>query len=247
MEKEEYRRLFELEERLWWFLGMRDISLTLLNRFLPQPIEPLAILDAGCGTGGMIRHLTSYGSVVGVDLASDALAFARLRNPERLVQGSLLRLPFPAETFDLVSCFDVIYHQAVPDDDAALAEIARVLRKEGTLLLRVPAHDRLRSQHDNAVHTRHRYARKELDEKLRRRDLHPLFMSYANCFLFPVAFAMRSLEKFVPGEDRGSEVRATSSMTNRLLIYFLKLEALILRATGLPFGLSLLAVARRRP
>lgn len=247
MEKEEYGRLFELEEHLWWFVGMRDISLTLLNRFLPQPGGPLAILDAGCGTGGMIGHLRMYGSVVGVDLASHALALARLRSSERLVQGSLLRLPFPTETFDLVSCFDVIYHRAIPDDDAALAEIARVLRKEGTLLLRVPAHDRLRSHHDKAVHTRHRYARRELDEKLRRRGLHPLFMSYANCFLFPVAFAIRSLEKFIPGEDRGSEVRPTSPFTNRLLVSLLKLEARILRVTRLPFGLSLLAVARRQP
>ncbi len=86
MEKEEYGRLFELEEHLWWFVGMGKISLTLLNRFLEDQSQR-SILDAGCGTGGMVEHLRTFGAVTGVDLSSQALDYGRHRHPGRLARG----------------------------------------------------------------------------------------------------------------------------------------------------------------
>ncbi len=246
METEEYRRLFELEDHLWWFAGMREISLNLLNRFLPDT-RPLSILDAGCGTGGMLQHLSRYGSAVGVDLSQQALGFARLRKTGHLAQASLSQLPFYAETFDLVTSFDVIYHRAIDDDELALAEIARVLRPQGTLLLRVPAHDRLRSSHDEAVHTRQRYGRKELIEKLGRAGFRTIYVSYANCFLFPIAVLKRFMDGLSPGSKKSSDVKPLSAPLNRLLLSVFRLEARLLGRSRLPFGLSLIAVAKNPP
>lgn len=245
MEREEYRRLFELEDRLWWFVGMRELSLTLLERFLASG-RPLRILDAGCGTAGMLSALGRFGSVVGFELSSEALGFARRREEKRLVRGSLLQLPFASAAFDLVTSFDVIYHLAVPDDRGALSEMARVLRSGGTLLLRVPAHDRLRSRHDRAVHTRQRYGRRELREKLEQAGLQPVYLSYANCLLFPAAVARRWVGNILPGQSERSEVRDIPAVLNRLLLAILRLEARAARLGRLPFGLSLIAVARRR-
>lgn len=249
MEREEYRRLFELEDHLWWFAGMRAISLTLLDRFLGPPVRSssreLRILDAGCGTGGMLPHLGRYGRVVGCDISAHALGFAQRRREGYLVRGSLLRLPFSPQSFDVVTSFDVIYHQAIPDDEQALAEMARVLRPRGTLLLRVPAHDRLRSGHDRAVHTRHRYSRKELHQKLRRAGLRPVFLTYANGLLFPVALVKRLGERLLPDTNEGSEVKPVSRSLNCLLTSVLRLEALALRHVRLPIGLSVVAVAER--
>jgi SAM-dependent methyltransferase len=243
VEKEEYQRLFELEDRLWWFVGMRAISLALIERFVPHP-SPLAILDVGCGTGGMLEHLGRYGSVVGVDVSDQALAYAKHREPRALVRAGLPHLPFVTGSFDLLTSFDVIYHQAVGDDEAALSEMARLLRAGGRLLLRVPAHDWLRGRHDVAVQTRHRYGKRELREKLRRAGLEVSYLSYANCFLFPVAVSMRLAEKLSRPQE-GSDVRDVSPPVNQLLTGALKLEAAILPRAPLPLGLSLVAVAER--
>lgn len=244
MEKEEYQRLYELEDHLWWFVGMRALSLSLIERFV-RGTPSFSILDVGCGTGGMMFELRAFGSVVGVDPSDQALTFAKRRDAGHLVQAGLPRLPFPSRSFDLLTSFDVIYHQAVPDDEKALGEMARLLRPGGKLLLRVPAHDWLRGRHDTAVHTRHRYGKAELRHKLHRAGLEPTFVSYANCFLFPLAAAMRFTEGIFPPRNDGSDVKEVPALLNKLLTVPLKLEAVILRRGSLPFGLSLVAVAER--
>jgi len=244
MERDEYRRLYELEDTLWWFRGMERISRALLERCVEKP-DRFQILDAGCGTGGMLRSLDDLGMVTGLDRSPEALGFARRRHEARLVRGSVEHLPFADESFDLVTSFDVLYHLAVRDDVAALREVKRVLRPGGTILLRVPAGEALRSRHDEAVHTRERYGRAELEGKLRQAGLEPEFVSYANCLLFPIALVRRLAERALGSKREGSEVEPVGSFLNEALQFPLRLEARFLRFTSLPFGLSLVAVAKR--
>ena len=244
MEHDEYRRLRELEDHMWWFRGMELISLALVERFVANASE-LAILDAGCGTGGMLRPLSRFGTVTGLDRSAQALRLAKTRATGALVQASVERAPLAEKSFHLVTSFDVLYHLDVHDDTEALREIARVLRPGGTFLVRVPAHESLRSQHDEAVHTRQRYGKKELVEKLRGAGLEPIFVSYANCLLFPLALLRRGAEKLTSRKREGSEVEAYHPTLNQLLSIPLTIEAWLLRRTSLPFGLSLVAVARK--
>ena len=244
MEKEEYRRLYELEDRLWWFVGMRHITLTLIDRFLSGS-EDLLILDAGCGTGGMLPYLGRFGTRLGIDISDEALQFVRLRETEPLARASVSNLPFRVHSFDLVTSFDVIYHRAVENDELAMAEMARVLRPNGSLLIRVPAYNWMRSAHDDAVHTGRRYTRRGLDKKLRRAGLRPTFVTYANTLLFPVAVAYRFLGKLRPHRRHGSDVGPMIPSLNRWFGAALKLEAGILRHSRLPFGLSVIALAQK--
>lgn len=244
MEQGEYRRLYELEDELWWFLGMKAISTALLDRFVGSR-DDLAVLDVGCGTGGMLSALARYGSVTAIDYSRHALELARQRDRGSLAFGSVSRLPFASESFDLVTAFDVLYHLGVSDDVEALVEIARVLRPRGTLLVRVPAFDALRSQHDEAVHTRERYGKRELVQKLRTARLEPVFVSHANCLLFPVAALRRGAERVLGTGREGSEVKAVGPALNRVLLLPLRVESWWLKRRSLPFGLSLVAVARK--
>lgn len=243
MESEEYRKLFELETHLWWFQGMKEISFALLDRFV-STAAPLRILDAGCGTGGMLVELRRRGAVIGIDASEDAMRFASARSTVPLARGDVSALPFTSSSFDLITSFDVLYHLNVRDDEVALAELARALKPEGTLLLRVPAYDRLRSRHDTAVHTRQRYGRRELEGKLRRAGLDPVFVSFANCLLFPIAVVRRAIERIHSSRTVGSEVEPAHALLNSLLLGVLRFEARLIRFTRLPFGLSLVAVAR---
>src|SRR5262245_43823011 len=101
-----YRLTYLSEEGLWWYLGMNNLTDLLLDRAgLPVPAE---ILDAGCGTGGMLARLARRGRVTGLDVSSLALGYCRCRDQRRLVQGSTGRLPFADARFDLVTSFDVL-------------------------------------------------------------------------------------------------------------------------------------------
>ncbi len=192
--------MFRREERHWWYAGMRKTALALLGRALQgeqaRSGRPLRLLDAGCGTGGTTMRLRAFGAVYGVDLAWEALLPARERGlGGRLARGSVERLPFRDASFDVVTCFEVLYHLAVAEDRQALAELRRVLLPGGRLLLRVPAHDWLRGEHDRLVHTRHRYTRAELAAKLRGAGFEVERLSWANSLLFPPAAAKRLLER----------------------------------------------------
>jgi SAM-dependent methyltransferase len=246
MEPGEYQRLYELETELWWFRGMADISMALLEQYKPVDAHgSLRILDVGCGTGGMLERLSRLGSAVGMDSASAAILFAKKRYPGPIVRGDASFLPFASSTFDLVTCLDVLYHQKVGDDQRVLNEMSRVLRPEGTLLVRVPAFDRLRGRHDVAVHTRHRYGRRELVEKLQSARLTTLFASFVNCFLFPIALLRRGTERYRGTRTKGSEVEAVNPWLNELLFRVLRFERRVLRFASLPVGLSLVVVARK--
>ena len=117
MERDEYTRMFEAEERHWWYAGMRAISLALLEGALPAPGR-LRILDAGCGTGNNLAHFARWGPSVGIDLSEDALRFCRERGVAA-ARGSLSELPFAPETFDCVTSLDVLYHRWVTADRAS--------------------------------------------------------------------------------------------------------------------------------
>src|SRR5262245_36654532 len=104
MERAEYARMFEAEERQWWYAGMRAISLTLLEDALPAR-PGLRILDAGCGTGNNLLHFARLGRPVGLDLSEDALRFCRSRGVA-VVGGRVGSLPFPDACFDCVTSFD---------------------------------------------------------------------------------------------------------------------------------------------
>ena len=246
MNTAEYQRMYEAEERQWWYAGMRALSLALLRGRLERLArggERLRILDAGCGTGNNLRHLSSYGRAVGVDLSQDALVFCRSRGVAAARAG-LLALPFADAVFDCVTSFDVIYHRWVEDDAAAVREMARVLRPGGLLLVRVPALRVLWGAHDEAVHSRHRYRRSELERLMAGAGLEVVRATYANTFLLPLVAARRGLDRLTGRE--GSDVGFLPAPLEWAFRSVLHAEARLVGRLSLPIGSSVFALARKR-
>ncbi len=241
MEHSEYAIMYRVEDRHWWYAGMRRITRSILGSCVDRPVR--AILDAGCGTGANLVLLGGYGQAFGIDIEPAALNCCRERGLVRLAQGSVSTLPFASASFDLVTSFEVLYHLSVQDDGAALAEFWRVLKPGGWLLLRLPAHDWLRGRHDLAVHTRHRYTTGEVRQKVSAAGFAVVRLSYANCLLLPAAVAKRLAERLFPspaGSDIGEPPQA-----NSILEAMLAVEAGWLRRWNLPWGLSVLCLARK--
>jgi SAM-dependent methyltransferase len=247
MEREQYAIMALREERHWWYAGMRRVALAVLRGALDGR-RGLRILDAGCGTGGTTAELSRFGDVVGIDLAWEALQPARGRGLRGLARASIEQLPFGEATFDVATSFEVVYHLGVGSDTCALREVRRVLKPGGLFLLRLPAHDWLRGEHDRLVHTRHRYSRGEVLTKLGEAGFAIDRLSWANSVLFPPAVAKRLLERShagPPGAAAEPDLWQPPPLLNTVLESLVAVEALAIpRGVPLPFGLSVLAVAR---
>lgn len=247
MERVEYQVMAEVEDRHWWYGGMRAIAASLLDpAFADQ--RDLSILDAGCGTGGNLLFLQRYGTAYGIDLAPEALELAQARTPQGLSRASVVDLPFANASFDLVTSFDVLYHRAVADEKVALREAARVLRPGGYLLIRLPAYEFLRSQHDQAVHTARRYTARSAAELLHASGFVVERQSYINTLLFPLPLTLRLLERLRPTPAaQTSALTMPGNVLNEALRWPLAAEAALLANGGaFPFGLSVLCLAQVR-
>jgi SAM-dependent methyltransferase len=236
----EYERMFHAEETQWWYVGMRAISFALLDG-APGP-APARFLDSGCGTGNNLEHLGRRGRAVGVDLSEDAIRFCRGRGVT-VVRAELTALPFQDGAFDGVTSLDVLYHRWVADDRDAVRELARVLRPGGLLLVRVPALRMLWGAHDEAVHSRHRYTRAEVERLLRDAGLEVLRATYGNFFLFPLLAVRRALDRMTG--RHGSDVQFLPSPLEWAFRNLLLLEARLVRHVSLPIGASVFALARK--
>lgn len=243
MEPREYERSFVLEDQHWWFCAKRALVLTLLRRY-GRPGD--RGLDVGCGTGGMLRALAGRGAWVGVDAEPLALVFARKRGLTRLTTGSAIALPFRDHAFDACLCLDLLYHRGVPSDAQALAECHRILRPGGLLVVTDSAFAWLRSPHDEAVHGERRYTRRELVQRIRAAGFTPLLASYTYFLVFPVVAVFRlarRLRRHAAG--RGSDLFPLPRALNGTLLALQTVERALLRVTPLPFGSSVVCVARR--
>ncbi len=245
METAEYERMYQAETRHWWYLGMAEITRAILRKNLSHA-PGLRILDAGCGTGAaMSTFLAEYGNVTGFDISPFALGFCRARNLTPLAQASVIEIPFQADSFDLVTSFDVLYERAVANDEAALAEFFRVLRPNGFLLLRLPSYNWLRGQHDRAIHTERRYTARQVAKKLSASGFHLVHLTYANTFLFPLALAKRLLERVYPPKPESSDLSIQPGAFNSLFRRILSSEATLAARASLPFGLSVIVLGQK--
>jgi SAM-dependent methyltransferase len=244
MDKDFYPAYFEIEGRHWWFLGRRRLFLRLLEQQFPPAARPIDVLDFGCGTGAFLEYLERFGNVSAVDADPSAVAFChtRGRTDVRLAPSGA-RLPFPDDAFDLVTTLDVIEH--IDDDVAALTELRRVLRPGGLLLVAVPAYRFLWGKQDEVSHHRRRYTAGTLRGALAQAGLRVDRTSYFNTILFPPIAAVRLGRRLLrrPGSAQ-SDFDVGPAVLNRALGAVFGAEAGLVAHRDLPFGVSLLALAR---
>jgi SAM-dependent methyltransferase len=241
------KTMLEVDEQHWWYRGRRRIIAAELER-LKLPADA-RVLDAGCGSGRTMVDLRRYGVVVGIELSEDAAEIARARDCGQVVIGRVEQLPWEADSFDLITCLDVIEHTA--DDGAALRELRRVCKPGGWALLTVPAYPSLWSSHDEANHHYRRYSRRSLRAAAIGAgwDLKRV-TSFNSLLLAPAAaFRLATRRRSANGGGGASpELRIGPAWLNAALEAPLRLEARWLAGgRTLAAGLSLMVVLRNGP
>ena len=237
-----FEALAVVEDGHWWHRGMRAIAGALLRDEL-RPGRPL--LDAGCGTGGFLAWAAAQGSgpLAGVDPSAEAVARARLRVPTGTIEvAELARLPFDTAAFAVVACNDVLQHVDERDVARSLAELRRVLRPDGVLLVRTNGGRRARRErHDWRL-----YDRTTLVDELEAAGFRCLRASPVNV-IGSAAAAIRGHGPKAPTATTHG-IPARPGRRQPPLHVLLGLEgALVRRGVRLPYGHTLVALAVPAP
>jgi ubiquinone/menaquinone biosynthesis C-methylase UbiE len=245
MSPDEHDVMRSVEDHYWWYQALRQHVAASIEQASPH----FSLLDAGCGTGGMlslVRQNSPEADLSGIDESNHAVELAAARGTgARLLQASVHDLPFPADSFDVVLSLDVLSHAGV-DDALALREMYRVLRTGGRLILNVAAFDFLKGAHDCAVDVNRRYTQRQLQTLLAGSSFQVKRSSYWNATFTPPIALFRWLTRVRPriGRPR-SDFRSLPPLLNAILKNVAALELKASRHISLPFGTSLFAVARK--
>lgn len=244
MSPDAYVEMARTQATHWWFVARREILRSQISRLnLPPQAD---ILEIGSGTGANLDLLAGFGKVVGLEMRAEAIALAQLRHSGSAQNISMRQGTCPedlatlSEKFDLICLFDVLEH--IEQDSESLAKLALLLKPGGTLMLTVPAYQWMWGPHDVHLHHKRRYNKRSLSDRCAYAGLSISRMSHFNTVLFPLAVVGRMLEK-VTGRNT-SAAETPPAPVNALFRALFALERHILTRMRLPFGLSLLLLAR---
>jgi len=207
-------------------------------------------LEIGCGTGSFIRQIVENEKlqITGSEIYLKGLLYAKKNLPNvHFIQFDVTQ-GVVGEEFDLIVAFDVIEH--IENDVAALSNLNKMLAKDGNLIISVPQHMFLWSNLDEIVEHKRRYTRQDLVSKLRKNGFNICFCTSFLFVLFPLMAISRILDKKrdqSQTEKTGLEKRVKfSHVMNWIFDLFMRIdEALIRLGISLPFGGTLVVVARK--
>ena len=227
----------------FWFRGFR--------RFVEPLVADAAhgvrldILDCGCGTGHNLTMLRKYGRAYGIDLTWAGLQYARAQGEQKVARASAALLPFGDARFDMVTSFDVIY--SLPDEveRAAIAEMFRVLKPGGTLIVNVAALESLRGNHSVLSGEVRRYSKADLRRRLEQAGFRVTHSTYTNFSILPLVGAIRLKQRMSGHVESQDEITIPFGPVNAALSGLLAMEAAAARIVNMPLGSSLVAVARK--
>lgn len=238
---------YRAEQVHFWFRGFRAFVRPLIVEAVAGCASP-TILDCGCGTGANLGVLAEFGRAFGLDISEWGVEMAYRSGQRRVARASVTHIPMGAGLFDLVTAFDVLYALNERQERAAVAEMFRVLRPGGRMIVNVAALSVLRGNHSLFGSEVRRSTRRRLRRVLTHAGFEIIRLTYTNFTLFPLMLAVRTTQRVIglaTPEEAGTDIAVPSAPVNAVLSALLWCEARALRVMDMPIGSSLLCVARK--
>jgi len=244
MDKSEYLRMYTLESNFWWYKVLHELVDSTISK--SKNTEHLTILDAGCGTGKMMEIMVNYGTVSGVDFSADAIGFAKKRGLQNIEIADLNDYNPGNEVYDVIVCLDVLYHSGIQNDLAVIEKLRHALKKNGILILNLPAFEYLKRPHDLMVHTKKRYRKNNFVGELKNIGFSEIHASYRMPHLYFIILTSKLLRGRRKANESESDLKELPDWLNILLYKFGRIENWWLKkGFGLPVGSSLFVVAKK--
>ncbi len=244
MDAVEYAKLAAVERDHWYYSGKRQFAREWLHRArVPRPQDLL--LDCGAGTGLFAEEMAADCRVMVLDDHEEALRMLRRRfQPEQILSLAGDRVPLPDASLEYVTALDVLEH--TPDDAAVVRGFLRLLKRGGVAVVTVPASMALWSDWDAGLHHFRRYSRPQLRALFPAPEWEVAHVNYTNVLVYPAVWLVRRWRKWFPkpGDSVRAEDRVPAAFLNRMLRW--QFVRLALASLPMPFGVSLILVARKR-
>lgn len=241
MEKIIYDRQRDLQDRHWWFKGRKEIIRAVLSRLIGK--KGNRILDIGSGSGGMIGVISPFGRIDAVE-KNRALNRDLIRSGVTKIHNYEMPRRLPSGTYDIVTMFDVLEH--IKKDGDFLKTVSRkLLKKNGLLVVTVPAYQSLYSSHDRLSRHFRRYTRHALEHLMKEAGFTIRKSTYYMTLLFPLALLSRL--RMILFKSGKTDLFLPNRFVNRLLFGIFLMEKHLLKLMNLPFGLSLLVIGSKTP
>ncbi len=223
---------------VWGEVRLKEIHSLMLKHGLST------IWEVGAGNGAVCLGLSALGH--------EAIAVEPLYEGAKYIAekgltsfgSTLTELKLPSNSIPSIGVFDVLEH--IEQTGPMLQEFSRVLKKDGLLLISVPAHEFLFSKHDSSIGHFRRYSKVKLRDSLGAAGFELVSCRFLFSFLVPMAWLLRVFpEKLGVGKYSNSiqKGRTQLKIANALSPLF-RFGIAIEKLLRLPFGLSLIAVAR---
>lgn len=251
MEKEDYLLMHSIENIYWYWLGKKDLINKIINKFVKKENKSLKILDVGCGTGSILKSLKSKGELYGIDISDFAIKMCSSMGNFKLKRMDAENLKFPKETFDLIILLDILEH--VKNDKKVIDRCYGVLKKNGVVIITVPAHNYLWNFDDTRLTHQRRYSKKMLIKVAGKLKVKKI--SYIHFFVYPLVLFARVLEKFKNKKNGTMELKVKERLQkgnvfnlllNQILLSINKMENSLITCFNMPNGVGLIMVLEKK-
>lgn len=237
------------EQTLWWYRALHSLVRDTIHRYLPGR-DPL-ILDAGCGTGGLLKYLSQcqFWNLRGFDVSNYATDWCCRRGFD--VQSGDLRSVarlYAERSIDAIVSNDTLYFFCEQEQEDIVDQSHRLLKPGGLLILNLPALKAFRGIHDFSVGIRVRFSRRDTRRLLKEDRFKVVQELYWPFLLSPMIYSTRLFQRMKmrwnPHHAIRSDVNLPPAFLNQFFLGLTLMENRVLRRR--PFGSSLFVVGRKK-
>ena len=244
MEYKQYIKLYEVETEHWWFSARKKIIAHIVDKKIKKNRNS-TLLDFGCGTGAILDELSKKYTTYGADMSELAISFCKKRNLSNIFTNDhFFNNSEYKGKFDIVTVLDVIEH--IDEDQQLLEKLKDLLAEDGSIVITVPAYQFLFGAHDIANMHKRRYNKKGLRKVVESAGYQIYKLSYFNTFTAPLIILRRFLDRNEKGWEYSMDYDIPNKFLNAILKFVFGLEKHILSSISMPFGISILCIAKKR-